>query len=293
MLAKDAKDGYLDDLLEEGGAIALQPKLDGIRAEAADELYSRSLKVFNSSPHILEILKRVRTALYQETGDEFVLEMIIDGELYNHKYHDDFNEISSLIKKQKPKKEDLEKSAQEVQYHIFDIQSSHPFHLRHEYVKKIVSTYQRLYPRGEALQLVETVFLNKATREDVDKYYDHCMELGYEGHMARKVYAPYEADKRSKSLVKRKEMQTEEFEITYIEQGKGNRAGVAARVYCVTKEGHPFKAGVKGNMKYCKELLENMNDHIGSHATIQFQNYTPGDKPVPRFPKMLTVRDYE
>ena len=71
-----------------------QPKLDGIRCIArADGLYTRAGKEITTCNHIHEQLK------------EFFKnypEVILDGELYNHDLKDDFNKITSLVRKVKP-----------------------------------------------------------------------------------------------------------------------------------------------------------------------------------------------
>jgi hypothetical protein len=44
-------------------------------------------------------------------------------------------------------------------------------------------------------------------------------------------------------------------------------------------------------LKLKAELLENKKDYIGKMATVRYQNLTPDG--IPRFPVMITVRDFE
>jgi hypothetical protein len=78
--------------------VITQPKLDGIRciAQKTDngiEAFTRNGKRIDSIPHILESLK-----------DFFKKNpyAILDGELYNHDLRDNFNKITSLVRKQTP-----------------------------------------------------------------------------------------------------------------------------------------------------------------------------------------------
>lgn len=86
-------------------------------------------------------------------------------------------------------------------------------------------------------------------------------------------------------------MQDAEFTILDIQEGDGNRGGIAARVILDLGNGRNFAAGLIGNVAYCTQLLIEREQHIGNRGTVVFQNYTPDG--VPRFPKFKTVRDYE
>ena len=57
---------------------------------------SRNGKPIVSAPHISDSLKKFFTQYPS---------IVLDGELYNHKFKNDFNKIMSLVKKTKPTKE--------------------------------------------------------------------------------------------------------------------------------------------------------------------------------------------
>lgn len=109
MLAKEYK-SYNDDIK------FVQPKLDGIRCNifynGEIKAISRKNKTFYSVDHIKESLKEVLL------NNPFIH---IDGELYNHELHDDFNKIVSLVKKEKIKDEDKENIIKYIRYNIYDI----------------------------------------------------------------------------------------------------------------------------------------------------------------------------
>mgnify|MGYP001453946926 CR=1 FL=1 len=80
------------------------------------------------------------------------------------------------------------------------------------------------------------------------------LEQGYEGQMVRKD-APYE-NKRSATLLKRKEFTDAEYKVLDIEEGDGNRTGTVKHLvcYCPTTD-RTFNSNVKGNFEYLKEVL--------------------------------------
>jgi len=270
------------------GRVFVQPKLDGMRCIAkADGLWSREGKPIYGAPHIFELLKPV--------FDKFP-DTIIDGELYNHDLKDDFNQIVSAAKKQKPSEEDLAVSREKLQYWVYDLPSrndalteralrNETFGERMRVLTNMINNRAELF-RSQHIVVTPTI---DTFAEDVDKIAAEYIEAGYEGAMVR-TEGKYE-NKRSNTLIKWKEMQDEEFEIVDIQEGDGNRAGMAARVVLALSSDRTFSAGLIGNVDYCKRLLQDRLKHIGKKGTVVFQNYTPDG--VPRFPKFKTVRDYE
>ena len=257
--------------------VFVQPKLDGIRCILnKDGMWSREGKPLLGTPHIKEIIDD----LY---GEFFVRNpnLVFDGELYNHEFKDDFNKIVSAVKKQKPSAADLQTARELIQYHIYDV----PSMVNTDFKIRNAALIQN-WMYHESLVRVHTV---ETCITMVDELAAQFIEEGYEGAMVR-LNAPYE-NKRSKTLMKWKEFQDEEFIIVDIQEGDGNRAGMAARVILALPNGETFSAGMIGNVEYCRQFLADKDRHIGKMGTAVFQNYTPDG--VPRFPKFKAVRDYE
>ena len=101
---------------------------------------------------------------------------------------------------------------------------------------------------------------------------------------------PYE-NKRSSTLLKRKDFIDEEYTMLGYEEGKGNRSGTIKHLKFKNKDGKEFNSNVKGTFEYLTELLEQADELIGKQATIKYFNLTPDG--VPRFPYVIAIRDYE
>ena len=281
---------------EVGDAVFSQPKLDGIRCIAMREgLFTRSGKEIVAVPHIHEALE----PFFQKYPNA-----TLDGELYNHKYKDDFNKIIHLVRKQNLTEEHLEDSLM-VEYHIYDapvIGKHNPFHkggcyTEKDYFSDRLSVLEAQFhyleldnlntKYDDSLVIVETTEIHG--REQLDRCYEDYIEAGYEGQMVR-LDGPYE-NKRSPKLLKRKEFVDEEYKILGYEEGEGNRAGTIKHFKFKNKDGREFNSNVKGSFSYLTKLLEIADTLIGKDATIKYFNLTPDG--VPRFPYVIAIRDYE
>lgn len=259
--------------------IALQAKLDGARTIGSEKaLLTRTNKPIFAAPHIHKEVKDFFDGISSEGA-------ILDGEFYNHDFHDDFNEIISVFKKQKPTVEDLKKSEELGEYHIYDIYARGlSFAARYSLLQTILEaeSYKHLH-------LVPTIFLDNSkgqvTKEILCEYRDKFIEQGYEGVMIRNPESEYQQH-RTKDLLKWKEFQDSEYEVVDILEGRGNRAGVAASVLCKTKEGEEFSSGLRGSVDFCRQLLLDKDLYIGRSCTVRYQNLTP-DRQVPRFGKAI------
>jgi len=245
-----------------------QPKLDGIRMVVNSRgLYSRSNKEIVAVPHIAEqladFIKKFPT-------------ITLDGELYNHELKDNFQKITSLVRKTvNLGTDELAESAELVQYHVYDMfDSANPdmtFTQRAKWISENVS--------GDNIVLVKYDEAN--TSADIDKLYGEYTTAGYEGQMIRQDTA-YEF-KRTKNLLKRKEFITEEYKVVEIQEGNGNWAGYAKRFILELADGTQFSSGVRGSQEKLAQLLQN-KDSINWATCRYFELSNDG---VPRFPVVI------
>jgi DNA ligase-1 len=243
------------------GSCYSQAKLDGMRCIARVEgLFTRQGQPILSMPHVIEAL----APLFEADPD-----LVFDGEGYCHALKDDFGAIMSIARKKKPTAEQLEVARTSIQFHIYDL-PSHPGN----FGERFAALAAMIDPRHPAIELVATDKVE--TEEHLDAIYGQVLEAGYEGQMIR-LDAPYE-QKRSKSLLKRKEFVSDEFECVSIEAGNGNWSGLAKKVTCRLPDGRTFGAGIKGNAARAAELLK--ENH--SIVTVRYFQLSPDG--IPRFP---------
>jgi len=267
MLAKKWADElrfFPDDQL-----FGFEPKLDGFRCLITkDGMFTRDGLPIVSSPHIFEDVKWVFTI--HPTAE-------IDGELYNHDFHDNFNKISSLLKKQKPDADHFAKTKEVVQYWVYDIVfPEHPDLTQ----KERRATLEALFSGPKPIaHIVETKYIVVTPREvgtadQAADYFAKWKGENYEGAMGKPIDAPYEG-KRSRNNLKIKEFIDEEFTIKDIQPGRGSRAEIAARAIVQLENGDTSEVGIIGDHDYCRSLLANKDDYIGTLGTVQYLNRTP------------------
>ena len=280
--------------------VYVQPKLDGIRCIVSKEdgevvAKTRKGRSIDAIPHILKQLEGF--FLNDESA-------ILDGELYNHSLKDDFNKIISLVRKQLPQRSEsdtdasftkkeaefqarLKQSEETIEYWIYDVPKIAGFEEAMLFSLRFAQLEGQLINRTSTKIVPTTEVI---TPYALDFIYEKFLEDGYEGQMIREDTG-YQ-NKRSKSLLKRKEFQDAEYKVMDIDEGNGNRKGTAKHLVCFCEKTKKiFHSNIKGNFEYLTEILENKEDYIGKYATIKFFQLTPDG--IPRFPYAIAFRDYE
>ena len=249
-----------------------QPKLDGIRCIAdKNGLWTRSGKEITSCPHIWAAIEPI----LRENPN-----MVFDGELYNHDLKEDFNKITSLVRKVKTTEADREEAAKLVQYHVYDCYdynmpdagfATRLLVLDDEFFEELTDS--------NVIKIVRARYTT--TQQELDELYGEYLRDGYEGQMVRNN-EPYEF-KRSKHLLKRKEFITEEFRVVEVLEGSGNWAGYAKRFVLEMADGAQFGSNVRGSQEELRALLH--ADEQPTWATCRYFELTPDG--VPRFPVVI------
>lgn len=248
-----------------------QPKLDGIRCIArADGLWTRSGKPIRSVPHVWEQLAPV-----------FAVKptLVLDGELYSHELRDNFNELTSIIRKETPTEKELVLAKATIQYHVYDGMTggNESYAIRAIDLDRLFANYLE---DNETIRLVVTTLIRN--QEELDARYANWMKQGYEGQMIRKLNSLYE-NKRSRSLLKRKEFLTAEFQVVSVEEGLGNWSGCVKRFNLRLPDGRAFDAGVRGTQDQLAALWQ--AERVPTWATLRY--FTPTPDGVPRFPVVV------
>lgn len=251
-----------------------QPKLDGIRCIAIVKngectLWTRTRKPITAVPHIVQELE----AAFENT------DIVLDGELYNHDYKNNFEKIVSLVRQEEP---DPDHTL--VQFHVYDMVNGEPFKNRFAQLHRLFTVFE-----FHSIKMVQTEVVK--SEDEIPYFFEKYRQGGYEGAMIRNSESLY-VNKRSYDLLKVKEFDDAEFQIIGIEEGRGKLAGHVGSFVCKMESGQQFLAKAKGETKNLKDYFENHQLWTGKKLTVQYQGLTTKEK-VPRFPVGVAIRDYE
>lgn len=258
--------------------VYIQPKLDGVRCLfTANGAYSRNDKQFMNVEHIEMSLK----PFFDQNPD-----VVLDGELYNHKLKNDFEKIISLVRKQKPTDEDRINAQHLVQFHVYDFFDE----LQYDYYETRMHKLNVSDIYGPCVKYVPTYRVHKH-EEALNMHHDAFLADGYEGSILR-LNGLYKHG-RSYDLMKFKDFSDAEATIVGYELGKGKRTGTLGKFMMLDDEGVTFGCppGKGYNYKDLANMLKNINDYIGKRATFTyFQRTNAGSY---RHPLFKCIRNYE
>ena len=215
-------------------------------------------------------------------------EIVFDGELYCHGYS--LQALSGLARTEK----DEGKDCSVLEYYIYDIMiPDMPFS-------------DRLYKLDEIQEALELGFEPNKEWDDKDlkfqmvpqvevsgwasikKLHDQYVAEGFEGIVVRNPDKPYGFGKRTNDMIKVKEYQDAEFEITGLSEGLRDEDMCFT---CITDKGIEFKAKPMGNRELKQQYRENLDNLIGKMATVKFFYYS--EEGTPLQPVLKCIRDYE
>jgi ATP-dependent DNA ligase len=256
----------------------IQPKLDGVRCTIQYDrgivtAWSRTGKEWKNIEHIKSNVYRF--------FDKYP-NVILDGELYNHDFKDDFEQIISMVRKTKPTPEARVKSAENVQFHCYDIIDEElPFNQRIEFVT------ESLMLLGNSVETVDTVMV--FNEDEAQSIHRSNLKKGYEGSIVR-TNDTYQC-KRSHNLRKFKDFQDAEATIVDWVEGKGKRRGTIGKFVAVDDQGNEFGMPVMDKFEYLQNNFEEMQTWMGKRATFTYFERTKANSY--RHPLFKCIRDYE
>ena len=279
-----------DKPIDYKSVVYMQPKLDGVRCliqarvkrhilhPALNELevkaYSRNAKEWKNIDHILEEL----VPFFRDFPD-----VVLDGELYNHDFKDDFESIISMVRKTKPTDEARLESAKHVQFHCYDIIDTHK-----TYMQRRSFIVQNL-PIANCINGVFTQLVS--SEKEAKQVHKTNLANGYEGSIVR-INDVYKCG-RSWSLRKFKDFHDAEANIVGYEEGKGKRAGTLGKFLMQDDDGNKFGCppGKGHNYKDLAVMLANVHEYMGQRATFYFFERTKAGSY--RHPLYKCIRNYE
>lgn len=244
----------------------VQPKYDGVRCiiaigdDGEVHLTSRTGKEYN-------------VPLVKKWAEQNKAALPLDGELYVHKKLT-FQQICSAVKCES-------ELTKQLRYVVYD--------------RPIVGwTFE-----NRTANLGRHILLNSApvylsmqfeakSEKDILMWHKLFVDNGYEGAIIRNTQGRY-VEGRSNDLMKLKVFDTDEYEIVDVLEAGGLDKGTS--IFKLKVGGLAFCARPTGSKQLRAAYLADKEKLIGKMATVQHQGFS--DAGVPRFPVMLTIRDYE
>ena len=272
-----------DKPIDYNNTVFMQPKLDGVRCliqyerrtkprEDVVVAYSRNGKEWLNINHILVEL----IPFFRDFPN-----VVLDGELYNHDFKDDFESIISMVRKTKPTDEDRLISAKNVQFHCYDIiDETKTFEQRINFIKQVV-------PRNHCVHHVHTMQIS--SHDNALTFHESYKAGGYEGSIVR-TNDVYQC-KRSHNLRKFKDFHDAEATIVGFVEGKGKRKGTIGKFIAEDTDGNVFGMPVMDKFKYLQDNFKVMQGYIGKTATFTYFERTKANSY--RHPLFKCIRDYE
>lgn len=283
----------------------VQPKFNGVRALCGiDAEGRRRFQSREELPWNYEVLEHLSDAV----AKAFPPEVVLDGELYVHRWP--LQRISGAVQiaRTLPRLDTIE-----IQYMIFDaVNFTLPFEERFKIVKDLLRGFISL-----PIHAVPTIKVS--SEDDVNSFYVHVVDNGFEGIMYRLGDCPYtrpkqewkgrdsanetrlnlglpfvprsrflsDQDNRTWHLLKRKAWQDGEFLCVDVEEGVGKRNGLTGAFVCEAAGGR-FRVGSGLTDAEAAKYLEYPMLAVGHKIKVKFLTLTQDGIPFnPTFEAVL------
>ena len=270
---------YDDSRVDWSQPVYIQAKLDGVRCLfTKNGAYSRTGKQFKNLAHIELAL----VSFFKQNPD-----VVLDGELYNHKLKNDFEKIISLVRKQKPTADDRLDAQHLVQFHVYDYFDGVKYDSYKTRMQQLVTS--GIYTPDHTVMYVPAKLVDSYNyARDIHVEF---LDQGYEGSIIR-LDGLYKHG-RSYDLMKFKDFSDTEATIIGYELGKGKRTGTLGKFIMLDDEGIQFGCppGKGYTYKDLASMLVEIDTYIGKRATFTyFQKTQAGSY---RHPLFKCIRNYE
>lgn len=280
MLAKD----YSKDANKIKYPAMVQRKYDGVRCLASIDdsgnvhLVSREGKEYYHLDHIRNELKKIL-----KPG------MYLDGELFTEKVT--FQEIVGIVRKSLELTAEESKEEKVIEYHVYDIilldDLDVTFIERNKTINKLIGK------KFKSIKNVETFEVKD--EKEMQNYYNKFLEEKYEGIMIRNKDSKYKmGPTRSSDLIKLKPTDEKEAKIINFTEGDGTEKGLVMWIVeWKNKNGDFVEVSVRpmGTHEERAKIYKEGKKYIGKKLTVRYQGLT--NDGLPRFPRGVTIRDYE
>lgn len=248
---------------KKSGRGTIQPKLDGIGCSAYWLDGKLILQSSGGDDLKVEHIRR-QVAAFLPVGHH------VDGEFYIHGVP--LQTLNGLVKKDQP-------GSERLQFWIYDSSTGFDF------------SQIGLIPGGD---IIRTPTYDVAHDGDVQMWWQHFTNKGYEGVMFRPQGAEYEqcpGSKRSKSVQKVKKMQHAEFHVVGYKFGRGKNEKIPTFRLLLDPEGldtadNTFTCNGAGNLT--EQAAVDADSFIGQMMTVQF--FSRSIRGAPQLPTKGVIR---
>lgn len=257
----------------------ISKKLDGVRCmlywnEEKQEVCtaSRGGKHYDAATTHIRKIPRLIYLLKQRPN------VMLDGEIYVHGMS--LQEISGIarLKDYDPERCDV------LEFHCYDLAVDGPkFDKRLEMLDRM----RDYFIDEKKIKVLEHFEIHGY--DEAKAYHDNWVAQGYEGAILRDPTKEYGFGKRDVRMIKLKEFQDTEFEITGYKLGL---RGSEDMVFTLkTKEGVDFEAKPIGDRTLKEKYVNDMDKIIGNKGTVKYFYMTEDGRPF--LPVFKCVRNYE
>jgi DNA ligase 1 len=232
-----------------------QPKLNGHRCLM--ESHYGDVRACSRNGKEIDSVTEIFMEMSMMFPDDHV---ITDGELYCHGIP--LEDIGSWVKRRQQNTLQLEYWVYDVVIPGLSFSARNAFLIEAFNKNKHTRRRLRYCPTGRGV-------LDK--KELLEGY----RTMKYEGAILRNPSGLYETGKRSKSLVKVKHLEDDEFLVVSITPSKDGWAILG----CVSKSGKHFTVSAPGTHHEKTEVMENKEKYIGKHIQVEYAELTKAGVP--------------
>lgn len=244
----------------------IQPKLNGVRCLVKSDNVNKIAKLssrggqYYKIPVLEQELYKLLFNLYHLNQREFIL----DGEIYKHAVP--LQEISGAARKENIGSDLFDDTW--LEYHIYDIIEIGKGFQYQEVRLNDLWELKKIIGNNKYIKVIDTYKVN--TKEEIKIFHDEFIIAGYEGAILRNPKGEYDFNQRSKSLLKVKEYQDEEFKIIGCRVDPNKSLGESF-VFILENNINSltFEARPTGTLKQ-KEDWYNNQSWVGKKATVRF-----------------------
>ncbi len=251
-----------------------EPKMDGVRTlayvrDGGVELKSR--RGNSATVQYPEVVDALRT--------QRVVSAVIDGEIVacDENGVPDFQQIQARINLSRPK--EIERIAAEIPayYYVFDLLYLDGYDLTKVPLAERKVLLARTIGQGDHIRIVDHV------RDDGEMMHEAARGLGFEGVVAKRADSVYEPDTRSRSWLKVKDVNEQEFVVGGYSEGEGARkktfGGLLIGYYDVNSE-----------LRFASSVGSGMNDTQLAKIRKQLDELRVEDSPFVNPPTVVGNR---